>query len=88
MLLAHDISSGVNLVVTIIGDLIGQLFHSVDKELVKISIGNTTIDNRVPALLAQFGQGVGKFLRLRAPSRLIKGSVDLVVLQGTCCVNQ
>jgi len=88
LLLAHDISSGVNLVVTIIWDLIGQLFHSVDKELVKISIGNTTIDNRVPALLAQFGQGIGKLLRLRAPSRLIKGSVDLVVLQGTCCVNQ
>lgn len=74
--------------VTIIGDLIGQLFHSFDKELVKISIGNTTIDYRVPALLAQFGQGIGKLLRLRAPSRLIKGSVDLVVLQGTYCVNQ
>lgn len=74
--------------VTIIGDLIGQLFHSVDKELVKTSIGNTTIDYRVPAFLAQFGKGIGKFLRLCAPSRLIKGSVDLVVLQGTCCVNQ
>jgi len=54
----------VNLVVTIIGDLIGQLFHNVDKVLVKNSIGNTTIYYKVPALLAQFGQGIGKLLRL------------------------
>jgi len=78
----------VNLVVTIIGDLIGQLFNSVDKELMKISICDTTIYYRFPALLAQFGQGIGKLLRLRAPSKLIKLTVDLVVLQGTCCVNQ
>jgi hypothetical protein len=80
-------SSGVNLMVTIIGDLIGQLIHSFNKELVKVTIGNTTIDYLVPALLAQLRQDIGKLLRLHAPFRFIKGSVDLEILQGTYRVN-
>lgn len=53
----------------------------------KVTIGNTTINYLVPALLAQFRQDIGKLLRLRAPFRFIKGSVDLDILQGTYRIN-